>query len=103
MYCGRRPVGSGLDRLELHHVIGGTKGRSDERTNLIMLCRDCHEQVATAGLGAILGMKWSIDRQGTDWVRLAVLRRSFLPDLIIDERRVAEVRRKSLTPRGKRR
>jgi hypothetical protein len=73
--------------IDVHHIIGGTKGRSDEWTNLILLRRDWHEKANTneLSLGVILWLKWSTDREHTDWVRLAILRRAFLPTLIIDD------------------
>lgn len=82
-------------KIEVHHIIGGTKGRSDERTNLITLCHDCHDQVNTAAmpLGFILWLKWCSDGGSIDWVRLAILRRSFLPDLIPDEERHLKLQR----------
>ncbi len=70
--------------LQCHHIFGGTKGRSDESTNFAMLCAACHELVNTQEfpLGRILFLKWMNDRGAVDWVRLAILRRCFLPDLI---------------------
>lgn len=82
--CGRGKA-DGV-RLEAHHITAGTKGRSDERCNLICLCAGgtdtCHENVKTPALpqAAILWAKWRTDRFGTDWVRLAVLSRHHLPD-----------------------
>jgi len=72
--------------LDVHHIIGGTKGRSDEKTNLISLDRDCHDKANTLELpkGLILWCKWRTDRRSVSWVRLAILHRQFLPDLIID-------------------
>jgi hypothetical protein len=77
--CGRSDLG-----IEVHHIIGGTKGRSDERTNLISLEPALHERVKTSELpqGLIMWCKWRIDPSGTDWVRLAILNRAFLPDLV---------------------
>lgn len=79
-------------KLEAHHIIGGTKGRSDERTNLIMLCaggaKTCHERVNTAELplATILWALWRTNRLAVDWVRLALLRRRHLPDLLPNPR-----------------
>lgn len=72
--------------IEAHHIVGGTKGRADEFCNIAMLCRECHSNANTAKLpmGRILFIKWKWDRQHVDWVRLALLKRSFLPDLITD-------------------
>jgi 5-methylcytosine-specific restriction endonuclease McrA len=72
--------------LQAHHITGGTKGRSDEYSNIAMLCMDCHGDANTNGLpmGRILFLKWKFDRQHTDWVRLALLARRFLPGLFLD-------------------
>ncbi len=85
--CGRKA--DSTTRLELHHIVGAA-GRSDERTNLIMLCSEgpdqgCHAEAhgGKLSLGNILWAKWYADRSNVDWVRLAVLRGSFLPDLIV--------------------
>jgi 5-methylcytosine-specific restriction endonuclease McrA len=71
---------------DLHHLVGGTKGRSDERCNLMPLCRECHDKANTKELplGRLMWLLWVHDRWGTDWVRLALLKRSHLPDLITD-------------------
>lgn len=75
-------------KLEAHHLFSGTAGRSDETCNLIMLDHKIHEQVKTAKvpLGLLLWCKWRLDRDNMDWIRMAVLRGSFLPDLINDPR-----------------
>ena len=72
--------------LECHHIIGGTRGRSDERTNLIMLRRELHGCANSRALpkGLILWAKWRADRLGTRWARLAILNNAFLPDLVVD-------------------
>ena len=73
--------------LECHHIIGGTKGRSDEVGNLIVLDRRCHERLgphSEENLGTILFWKWATDRGTLSWVRLAILHRRFLPDLVVD-------------------
>lgn len=73
--------------LELHHII--KRGRSDERTNLIRLCRICHCRAeATSApkfwltLGVILSIKKLRDPTGWDAKRLAELRLKNLPDLL---------------------
>ncbi len=78
-------------KLEAHHLFEGTAGRSDELCNLIMLDRQVHEQVktTTVPLGLLLWCKWHHDRPNTDWVRMTVLRGSFLPDLIHDPKVLA--------------
>jgi hypothetical protein len=66
-------------RAEVHHIIGGA-GRSDEWCNFLSVCRRCHGQiVGRAGLAKVLFAKWSDDPLATDWVRLAILYRQFLP------------------------
>jgi len=70
--------------LEVHHIIGGTKGRSDELTNLIMLCRHCHQSAHGAyggqlTLAQVLWHQWCNNRETLSWLRLMLLRRQFLP------------------------
>lgn len=81
-----------VNKLDLHHIVGGA-GRSDERTNFSMLCGGftpdaCHAKANTDELpmGFILYRKWQLDPDGTDWRRLAILRGSFLPDLILERK-----------------
>lgn len=79
--CGRMNV-------QCHHIIGGTKGRSDELTNIAMLCgpnlitgdEGCHAKANTNELpmGRILLLKCRWDWQHTNWVRLCLLARQFL-------------------------
>jgi hypothetical protein len=75
-----------LRTIELHHVFAGTVGRSDEFTNCAMLCSDCHRKVNTPELptGRILYLCWKFNRQHLSWVRMALLARHHLPDLITD-------------------
>lgn len=87
--CGRPAKDGQRLGLAIHHIEAGRKGRSDELTNLASLCefpyRDtCHAKVKGAEFpqGSMLWLKWHHDPFETDWVRLAILRRSFLPDLI---------------------
>lgn len=70
--------------LELHHMIGGRGGRSDERTNILPLCRWCHQgpHQITDNLGFVLFLKWLQAGEEIDWLRLAVLHGRFLPDLL---------------------
>lgn len=79
--------------LHLHHIFGGMAGRSDERCNLICLHstgpdQGCHAEAhgGSLPLGRVLYLKWLHDPTGVDWVRLAVLRGSFLPELIVEEK-----------------
>lgn len=85
--CGAWRVFEWQDDMQTHHVVGGTRGRSDEYTNIAVLCARCHGNANTAALpmGHILYIKWKHDRQHTDWVRLALLHRQHLPDLITDK------------------
>jgi len=80
--CSYKPMAWSWLAVELHHIVGGSKGRSDERTNLIPLCRRCHDNANTdtLPLARILFCKWRIDPEHTDWRRLAILKRQFLPE-----------------------
>lgn len=71
-------------QLELHHIIGGRGGRSDERTNTLPLCRWCHQgpQSIVDNLGFVLFLKWWQAGEEIDWRRLSVLHGRFLPDLL---------------------
>lgn len=67
---------------ELHHAASGSRGRSHERTLFFWLCKDCHaNHVGTDNLGRLLYAKWKYDRDGLDWVRLAIRLGRHLPDL----------------------
>lgn len=83
--CRVEPIQHWLP-IEVHHIVGGTKGRSDEWTNLIPLCQTCHGIANTKlfPLGQVLFKKWFCDRAHVDWVRLTLLRRQHLPDLITE-------------------
>lgn len=72
--------------LEAHHIAGGAQ-RSDEYCNIAMLNSSCHKEVKTKKLpqGRILYLKWKHDRANTDWVRLTLLGRRFLPPLVLDD------------------
>jgi len=82
--CLRRPPDV---TLEFHHIIHGNRGRADLRTNLMRLCKQCHTAYhdghpqVTITKGLLLYCKWKHDQSGTDWQALALLNRSFLPDL----------------------
>jgi len=67
--------------LEWHHAPGGAR-RSDERTAGIMLCRNCHADVATIGFARLLWCKAKRDRENLDWVRLTIIYGSWLPEPI---------------------
>lgn len=81
--CGKVIIGV-YPPLEAHHIEGGTKGRSDEFCNLAMICSNCHVDVhaSTIPKGKVLFLKWSQDRQHTDWIRMTLLRGHYLPELI---------------------
>lgn len=68
---------------ELHHLFAGySRGRSHERFLFTWLCKDCHENhVGTDNLGRLLYAKWYRDRDGCDWVRMALRAGRHLPDL----------------------
>ena len=68
-------------RLDVHHIIGGTKGRSDELTNLILICRSCHQSIHSGHLtlSHVLWHQWAHNRDHLVWTRLACLRRQRLP------------------------
>jgi hypothetical protein len=74
--------------LELHHIIGGKGGRSDELCNLLMLCTRCHmicegakfkqengEPFPTITFGMILALKCEADPDQFDLTRIAQLYR----------------------------
>jgi hypothetical protein len=80
--CGRTPPGSQLNRLHIHHIIHGSRGRSDGLTNLIRLCNDCHDWGHWSNhLSVILWAKWRTERARPtiSWISLAMLRRMHLP------------------------
>ena len=72
--------------LECHHIEGGPS-RTHEACNAMVLCLKHHDQVNTNQLpkGHLLWRKWIVDQPNTDWVRMAIIRRRFLPDLVIHE------------------
>ena len=67
--CGPEKLG-----LEVHHIFGGAH-RSDEFTNLTLLCPKCHRHVQSDPklLPLVLLEKWNHDRMHTSWVRLCQL------------------------------
>lgn len=81
--CGRELGRWGI-RAELHHIMGGA-GRSDVPTNWTMLCdggTGCHAMVKPqkSMLRIVLAAKCLTDREHTDWVELARLYGSHLPE-----------------------
>lgn len=60
---------------EAHHFAHGAR-RSDERTNLIMVCSDfgggCHRLIESGKISQadVLTMKWKLDRDQLSWLRL---------------------------------
>lgn len=86
-WCGRQggwddPEGAPF-RLDPHHIVAGSRGRSDELCNLMPLCRKCHELIQSDAslFGRVLWLKWSLDRETVDWCRLALLRGRALGEL----------------------
>ncbi len=67
--------------LDPHHLIGGSRGRSDELCNVVGLCRNCHGTIQSdpAQTPLILRRQWKCYREWTDWVRLTLLRGSHWP------------------------
>lgn len=43
--CGRRGGAAGNAELHCHHIVPKSKGGSHDATNLVTLCRNCHNQV----------------------------------------------------------
>ena len=82
-------IGGGMSHLAAHHIVGG-QGRSDEETNYVLACDvvykaglSCHAAIHASVilLGRVLYEKWERDRETVDWIRLCLLRGSFLPEL----------------------
>ena len=74
--CGSRAA-------DVHHIIGGTKGRSHEWGNLVLACRDCHDKIhgSHVSLAQVLKAKWANDRWTMSWLRLTLLNRKYLPEV----------------------
>jgi len=72
--------------IECHHIEGGSN-RTHEACNVLNLCLKHHDQANTEAMpkGHLLWRKWVVDPANTDWVRLAIIRRRFLPDLVVHE------------------
>lgn len=70
-WCERRFVVA----LDAHHIVGGSAGRSDEKCNLMSLCRECHSRLQSdsSKQPKMLGQKWKHDRWNCDWRRLCEL------------------------------
>lgn len=70
--------------IDIHHLAESSRGRSDELCLLTSLCRSCHEIAGTKKLplGRLIYLKWKNDRANTDYVRLCLALRTYLPDLI---------------------
>ncbi len=60
---------------QIHHICGGTKGRSDELANLFLACQKCHERIQSSRelLPEVLLAKFKNDRASVDWVRICLL------------------------------
>jgi len=65
----RKPV------TEVHHLTGGSRGRADERTNLLAVCPGCHREVQSQvkEYKRCWAAKWQQDAPNLDWVRLVLL------------------------------
>jgi len=72
-----------LAMLDIHHIFGGSRGRCDSLTNLMPVCRHCHEEIQSvpALLPHVLYQKWKHDRAHVSWVRLTLLAGRWLDDL----------------------
>lgn len=81
LICGSAFADGFLTGRNVHHLIGGTPGRSDELTNLVALCGRCHEDATRGRLGLqhVLYAKWRNEPETVDWVRLHMLRGRSLP------------------------
>jgi hypothetical protein len=66
---------------DLHHLVGGSRGRCDSWANLLPLCRVCHERIQSVPSEnpELLRMKCRHDKPCTSWVRLTLLRGSWWP------------------------
>lgn len=69
--------------VEVHHIIGGLRGRCDSLPNLFAICRPCHVAVQSdrAKFARVLYQKWKHDRAHVSWVRLTLLSGRYLDDL----------------------
>lgn len=76
--CGRHR------HVELHHIVGGAR-RSDEPTNLLALCSDCHGTSRTTGgppsLEFCMWLKWLREPETLVWRRVALLRARMFQEL----------------------
>lgn len=61
--------------LECHHLVGGSRGRSDDPCNLIAVCRECHREVQSTpdDYPRCWLAKWKWDRDHCDWRSLVLL------------------------------
>ena len=51
--------------FEVHHLIGGANGRSDEACNLLLTCNRCHN-----GAAHNYGGEWNLLREHLLWVKM---------------------------------
>lgn len=60
--------------IEAHHIFGGAH-RSDELTNILMVCYRCHKRIQSDPkcLREVLMAKWTWDRIHTNWRRMLLL------------------------------
>jgi 5-methylcytosine-specific restriction endonuclease McrA len=66
---------------DIHHIVGGSRGRCDSWANLTLLCRKCHDSIQSAPheTPSVLRAKVYHDKPCTSWVRLTLLRGSWWP------------------------
>lgn len=92
--CFRPWSRAGWRGFEVHHIIGGANGRSDEPCNCLLVCGRCHDQMSNGGgqyrdeetkellptitLAHVVWVK--MQTPSWDGERLQVLRHRRLPD-----------------------
>lgn len=72
------------NELDPHHIFGASH-RCDCLTNLMPVCRACHDKIQSVPelLPSVLYRKWTLDRQHVSWVRLTLLAGRWLDDLVL--------------------
>ncbi len=66
-YCDRTMRFS--ERLTVHHMVVGSRGRTDAKWNLMSLCVPCHNLIQSdaALRERVWHAKWKHDQANTDW------------------------------------